>query len=383
MIASAYFAARRQECTPDQIPSVPNVPGVFLVWADEGAPYLARTALLKRRLNRLFGVSGRPSRLLNLSGVARRIEYWLSGSRLESSILFYSLAREHYPDNYAKMVKLYMPAYVKLTLANRFPRTLVTTRLTGRGLFYGPFRSRAAAEQFDAQTLDLFQVRRCEENLEPNEAHPGCMYGEMSMCLRPCQAAVSDQEYASEVSRLQHFFESGGTSLVESVTHARDRASDDLDFEEAARQHKRFEKVESVLGLRGDLASDVDRLGGVAVVSANTDDTVLLWFMLGGRWTDPVEFPLAAPGSKIVSLDHRLREIAAGLEEPRVSAIERQEHLALLARWHFSSWRDGEFLQFDSVSRIPYRKLVNAIARCVKQQHPAVKAGDAPATPQQ
>ena len=369
MIAEAHFAARRQVCDPAAVAEAPNSAAVFLVHADEGAPYLARTGLLRRRLLRLFGTGGKPSRLLNLLGVARKIEYWTSGSRLESGILFYSLARRHYPETYLKLTKLRMPAWVKLTTANRFPRTTVTTRVSGRGRYYGPFRSRASAELFDAQTLDLFQVRRCEENLEPDPDHPGCMYGEMAMCLRPCQSVVGDAEYASEVARLDHFLTSKGHSLVESVTHARDRASEELNFEEASRQHKRLERVEGMLKLRDELVSDIDRLCGVAVTPATTPETVTLWFMLGGRWADPVEFPLAAPG---VSLDKRLRETAASVVEPRVSPIERQEHVALLARWFYSSWRDGEWLQFDEIGKLPYRRAINAIGRIARasQQSP-------------
>lgn len=366
MIGEQFFASRAHQCTPADIPDLPNLPAVFVVWAEQGDPYLARTGVLRRRLMRLFGASGRPSRLLNLTGVARRIEYWFSGSRLESGILFYQLARRFYPENYARFVKLHMPSYVKLTLANQFPRTLVTTRLAGRGLFYGPFRTRATAELFDAQSLDLFQVRRCEENLEPNPDHPGCMYGEMSMCLRPCQAAVGDAEYASEVVRLEHFLTSAGASLLESAIHARDRASEELNFEEAARLHKRYERIQGVLSLRDELVCDVDRLCGLAVTPSSSPETVTLWFTMGGRWTDPLDFPLAAPGSEIVSLDQRLRQIAAVLKEPKIPALERQEHIALLARWFYSSWRDGEWLRFQTVERLPYRKAVNAIARVGK-----------------
>ncbi len=363
MIGVEYFAARKRECLPDEIAGLPNTPAVFLLWAAEGAPYLARTTVLRRRLLRLFGTPGRPSRLLNLSGVVQRIEYWICGSRLESSILFYSLAREQYPDKYARIVKLATPAYVKLTLANRFPRTAVTSRLAGRALFFGPFRSRASAEAFDAQALDLFQVRRCEENLEPHPDHPGCMYGEMNMCLRPCQAAVGDEEYASEVARLEHFLSSGGASLLETVAHARDRASEELNFEDAARQHRRYERVQGVLGLRDELVCDVDRLSGLAVTPSSAAENVTLWFVSGGRWTDPVDFPLAAPGSAIVSMDQRLRETASAVKEPVVSTLERQEHIALLARWYYSTWRDGEWLPFDNIERLPYRKAVNALAR--------------------
>ena len=75
---------------------------------------------------------------------------------------------------YERLVKLRMPAYVKLILSNEFPRTQVTTRLAaGPALYYGPFRTRAAAELFENQFLDLFQIRRCQENLEPSPQHRG------------------------------------------------------------------------------------------------------------------------------------------------------------------------------------------------------------------
>jgi excinuclease ABC subunit C len=70
------------------------------------------------------------------------------------------------------------------------------------------------------------------------------------------------------------------------------------------------------------------------------------------------------PGEgKAVSLDHKLRETIAALDTPKRSMRERQEYLALLARWFYSSWRDGEWLPFESVEDVPYRKLVNAISR--------------------
>ncbi len=60
-----------------EIASVPDQPAVFLLWANEGKPYLARTALLRRRLRRLISERTGVSRVLNFRGVAERIEYWL------------------------------------------------------------------------------------------------------------------------------------------------------------------------------------------------------------------------------------------------------------------------------------------------------------------
>jgi hypothetical protein len=62
-------------------------------------------------------------------------------------------------------------------------------------------------------------------------------------------------------------------------------------------------------------------------------------------------------------MDQRLREVVAGQNPGKATARERQEHAALLARWYYSSWRDGEWLGFDGVERVPYRKLVRAISR--------------------
>ena len=41
------------------IEAAPNLAAVFLAWAREGAPYLGRTAVLRRRLRRLAGVAER------------------------------------------------------------------------------------------------------------------------------------------------------------------------------------------------------------------------------------------------------------------------------------------------------------------------------------
>jgi excinuclease UvrABC nuclease subunit len=347
------------------IETAPNLPAVFLAWAPGGPPYLGRTALLRRRLQRLFRESAGPSRLLNLAGVAVRVEYWTTASRLESSILFYRLAREHYPETYLKLAHLRPPPLVRLTLANQFPRTQVTTRLGGAGSFYyGPFHSRTAAEQFESECLDLFQVRRCQEDLTPSAAHPGCIYGEMNRCLRPCQMVVGVEEYRSEAGRLVEFLSSGGKSLLDSISAARARLSDELNFEEAARQHKRYEKVQEVLRLRDDLAGDVERLHGIAVTRSVAPEAVELWFLARGAWLEPSRFPLAAPGAGIVSMDLRLRKVVESLEAaPVASARQRQEHLALLARWYYSSWRDGEWIACGDFKSIPYRRLVNAVHR--------------------
>lgn len=343
---------------------LPARPAVFLVWPREGGPYLARTASLRRRLARLLRKREGTSRFLNLREVAVRVEYWMTGSRLQAFLYLWELARRHFPDDYSRLLRLRMPPYVKLILNHRFPRTQVTTRLSAtRSLFLGPFRTRTAAERFESEVLDLFQIRRCQEDFDPSPDHPGCIYGEMNRCLRPCQQVVGVEEYRSEVRRVEEFLSTDGRSLLSTAAAARDRLSEELNFEDAARQHQRLEKIQQVLKLRDELVRDINRLSGVAVTQSSEPEQVLLWFVSEGVWLAPQRFPLGVVEGRPVPLDKRLREVIAGLAPRRVTLDERQEHLAILARWFYSSWRDGEWLAFDDVRSVPYRKLVNAIHR--------------------
>lgn len=346
---------------------VPDNPAVFLLWPHDGKPYLSKTSLLRRRLARLLKHRETLSRLLNLRHTVERIEYQMTGSAFESSIVLYEQARQHFPESYQNLLKLRMPPYVKIVLSNEFPRSHITTHLTrSAALYFGPFRSRASAERFESQFLDLFQIRRCQEDLVPSPAHPGCIYGEMGMCLRPCQQIVGPGEYGHEVARVLEFLRTGGNSLLESISHSRDRLSEEMRFEEAARQHKRFEKVQEVLQLRDELACDAERLHGVAITRSLAADSVEMWFIRGGDWQTPQRFSFEVQEGKPVSLDRKLRETFAAVRPCKLTVRERQEYLALLARWYYSSWRDGEWLSFESYDEIPYRKLVHAVSRVAR-----------------
>jgi|SRR5271165_2114993 len=363
----------------EAIAALPNSDAVFLVRAGDRSAYLAKTSMLRRRLLRILKpVADGPRRSLNLREVSTGVEYWLTGSRFESTLVHYALARQHFPEDYRRLVKLRMPAYVKLILANDFPRTQVTTKLSaGNALYYGPFRTRAGAELFDNHFLDFFQLRRCQENLEPSPRHPGCIYGEMNMCMRPCQQVVGREEYLAETNRVREFLTGNGAALLNVTAAARDRLSEELDFEAAAREHKRFERIQEVLALRDDLVGDLDRLYGVAIAPSAAPGSILLWFVCQGAWQAPRVLTLDSHES----LDARLREIVQSIVPEQPPLAEKQEHVALLARWHYSTWSDGEWLGFRGLDEVPYRKLVRAIGRVRRKDEPPVAVEPVAAEP--
>ncbi|HYO81483.1 MAG TPA: hypothetical protein VES20_08790 [Bryobacteraceae bacterium] len=338
---------------------------VFVLRLRDGEPYLGRTGVLRRRLKRLLRQRDNPGRLLNLRGRAEQIELWPAGSRLETSLVLYELARQLLPGRYLEFLKLQMPYYVKLVLGNNYPRTMVTPRIGGSAsLNYGPFRSRAAAEQFEHACLDLFQLRRCQEDLTPTPDHPGCIYGEMNMCLRPCQGAVTPDEYASEANRVQEFLLTEGKLSVASAAAARDRLSAELEFEDAAREHRRMEKIEAAVSLRDELARPAERTDGIAVVPSHREHEAVLFPMRSGCWTGPLRIDVGGGAGE--SLDSRLKQaVTATAADIAADASDRAEHLALLARWAYSSYCDGTWIPINDPSRVPWRRLVAALSRHV------------------
>jgi excinuclease UvrABC nuclease subunit len=356
------------DCSPE-FDNIPNRPAVFLLWPSEGKPYLARTNVLRRRLIRLLGTREKPSRLLNLRGTITRIEYRFTGSRLESQFLLWDLARRHMGSDYRREIRLHLPPYVKLVLSNQFPRTQVTTHI-GRStsLHFGPFRNRSTSALFESEFLDLFQLRRCQDDLTPAPDHPGCMYGEMGRCLRPCQQAVGVQEYRGEANRVAEFLHTGGRSLLDPATHARERLSEEMDFEGAALMHQRLRRIEEVLGVRDEMARDVDNLNAIAVAPSAEPEAVELGWLRRGYWQGFSRLEFALADGRAVSLDARLREMATAVSVTPARPVERMEQLAILARWFYSSWRDGEMLLVDDWEKIPWRKLVNAVSRVAGSQ---------------
>ena len=356
---TCWEVSRQLVFTPEAVDQVSNRPGVFLLRMKDPArePYLSRTNVLKRRLLRLIRMPG-------LAEAVDTAEYWLTGSSLEAQMVMYNQARQHLPARYLKLLNLKMPAYVRVSFANRFPRSQIVSLLPrAAGVNVGPFSSRAAAERFDAQFLDLFQLRRCQDDLQPSPEHPGCVYGEMGRCLRPCQQRVSPEEYATEVARAAAFLSTSGSAYLENAIRVRDAFSHGMDFEEAARQHRRVEKIEEVRKLRDEMALPVDHLHAIAVTPSVEPETVELSLFRAGHWQGmrPLSFRLVE--GKPVSLDATVRQVLSAFREVEQPLTEKQEYLAIAARWFYSSWRDGELLFFDDPGQLPYRRLCHAISR--------------------
>lgn len=378
---------QRLEFTPDRdselFAAVPARAAVFVLRSadDSAEPYISKTSNLRRRLQRLLGASEGQSRKLNLRDRVRSVEWTATGSDFEASFLLYQTLRREFPKTYDKRLRLRFAPLVKLILDNAYPRATVTSRiasLKSNAQYFGPFATRLAAETFCNDALDLFKMRRCTFDLNPDPAFPGCIYSEMKMCLAPCFKGCSDEDYAAEVARVQQFFQSGGQSLMRETELQRDEASTNLDFEGAAALHARLEKVKAAASQLPEIARRLNELDGVMVQPSAEPESVALFEIVGGRICDPVplvvgkQIEAAQLASKPLSMESRITQALATAEPPKLhGALEWMEHLALLKRWYFRTVKVGELFLTGSSGELPMRRVVRGISRVFRGEKPA------------
>src|SRR5580692_10926085 len=111
--------------------SVPAGPGGFALCGarDEDEPYLTRTADLRRRMRRLLDPPEAQSKRLNLRDKVARIEYCVTGSEVESSLVLYDAAAALFGyDAARRRLKLRTPYFLRMVVENAYPRVYVTNR---------------------------------------------------------------------------------------------------------------------------------------------------------------------------------------------------------------------------------------------------------------
>jgi excinuclease ABC subunit C len=377
--------------------SLPPRPGVFcLEMTDPAAqPYLARTADIRRAAERLLRAPDAPSKRLNLRGVAARICYRATGSKTEQTLTLYQHAKERFPDRYRDILRLRPPVLLKVNLRNEYPRCYVTRRIRAdEGFYFGPFASRRAADAFAEGFLDLFKIRRCQIKIRRDPRFPGCIYSEMKMCLAPCFAGCTWEEYDREAARAVEALATAGEALRTTLEQEREAASQALDFERAAALHKRLERVSAaVRGLPG-LARRVEDLNAVILARGAEERTVAVFPVLSGLLAEPVFLRFGEISSQPRSVEAILRQALQphtdagapgmrgegkpGKEQSdsdwrgryglRSVSTELAEHLSLVARWFYAKPREGEI--FFREAEWPYRRILRACGRLLASESP-------------
>jgi excinuclease UvrABC nuclease subunit len=383
--------------------AIPTAAGVFALFGGEerAEPYVSRTPNLRRRIRRLLDARPEQSKRLQLAGRVARVEYALTGSDFEMWLRLYEGSRAVFGERVRKRLHLRAPFLLRMTIENAYPRVYATNHVSKAGMddLYGPFPSRAAAERFLEDMLDLFKLRRCFEELHPDPVFPGCVYSEMKKCLAPCFKGCSDERYAEEATAVRAFLRTRGASMVSALSHEREAASELLEFEKAAELHARLTKAEAVAAEAPEVLRPLAHLDGVIVQPAAEPDAVALFALAQGRLRGPALYsvvgmrhpneaagstslfaqpvnapeavPLEAPVVTVASrdeLEQRLQQALAELAPPtrrRVASGPVADYLCLLTRWYYRPQvkKIGEVLFSGDDGVVAPKAVLRAISR--------------------
>ena len=212
----------------------------------------------------------------------------------------------------------------------------------------------------------------------------------MKMCLAPCFAGCTQEEYDAEVGRVVAFLATGGASLTAELEREREAASEALDFERAAAVHRRIEKAAEALRGLPDLARRLEDLNAVVLQRAAEENTVAVFVVRAGRIEEPRLLRFAELATEPRSVEQILREWLEGAGEqaslPAKAAASQQsfreleDQLSLLARWFHKKPRVGEIFFRENTARSsaavpqdeasarrnsewPYRRILRACSR--------------------
>jgi excinuclease ABC subunit C len=390
---------------------LPEAPAVFALCAADPAaePYLSKTPNLRRRLMRFLRPpqSGAMSKRLQLAHMVDHIDYSITGSDFESSLCLYQASLRAFGGRAQRRMRLRPPAFLRMSLDNPYPRVYTTAKIskTAAHALFGPFPSRAAAERYADEMLNLFLLRRCTEDLNPDPAFPGCVYSEMKMCLAPCYKGCSDERYAQESAEVMAFLSTSGASLLSRLESERDAASEAMEFERAADIHQRMQKVQGVAHLASEAVHPLAQLSGILVQPSAESGHVALFALHRGVWSGPVPYsivgmrlanersgssslfahpvalepvPLEGPAGKLAKdlMESRLEEALSQLEQQAPKSVTSQtlsDHVALFAQWFYrpAARSTGEMIFAGTDGEAPRKPLLRAISRVAARANAA------------
>ena len=258
-------------------------PGVYQMFSDRGEViYVGKARNLKSRVTSYFRASGLTTKTMALVRRIADIQVTVTASETEALLLEQSLIKAERPHYNVVLRDDKSYPFIYRTPHEDFPRLAFhrgARKKTGR--YFGPYPSAGAVRESLNILQKLFQIRQCDDSFFKNRSRP-CLQYQIRRCSGPCVGLVSPDDYADDVRLAELFLEGNNAQILDEYKAKMDAASEDLEFERAARfrdqisKLRRIQEQQYVHNERGDVdVFSVAQDGGVSCVQA--------LFIRGGR----------------------------------------------------------------------------------------------------
>ena len=147
--------------------------------------------------------------------------------------------------------------YLVVTTREDYPRVEVTRDPPSKNAkLFGPFTSAGALNGAITVLQRIFKFRTCSLDIQADDEkwkwYRPCLLASIQQCTAPCNLQISPDEYAKDIKRLKLVLDGQKTKLLGDMKTEMKEASEQLQFEKAARLRDEIHLLET-LDRRGNL----------------------------------------------------------------------------------------------------------------------------------
>ena len=147
--------------------------------------------------------------------------------------------------------------YLVVTTREDYPRVEVTRDPPSKNAkLFGPFTSAGALNGAITVLQRIFKFRTCSLDIQADDEkwkwYRPCLLASIQQCTAPCNLQISPDEYAKDIKRLKLVLDGQKTKLLRDMKTEMKEASEQLQFEKAARLRDEIHLLET-LDRRGNL----------------------------------------------------------------------------------------------------------------------------------
>ncbi len=234
------------------IHTFPNKPGVYVIYDKEGKIiYIGKAIDLVKRLHQHFAPSTNFSKSRIIRERAEHIEVHVVNNENEALLLEYNMIKEHMPPLNERWKDGKTYPYLEITTGEKYPRLQITReKINSDSIYLGPFSDVNSLRNSIRHILRLFPVANCNKKINLGDARTWartCMRRRTKQCMRPCEVEVDEDEYKYNIQQIINFFEGKLPEIVDDLNNRMKKASEQLNFEEAAKYRDILKSVKRSL----------------------------------------------------------------------------------------------------------------------------------------
>ncbi|MEX1169714.1 MAG: excinuclease ABC subunit UvrC [Chloroflexota bacterium] len=234
---------------------LPDKPGVYLMKDTRGdVVYVGKAQSLRHRV-RSYWQKGRlaPLEGHRIRAVIDRIvdvEVTQTDSVSEALLLEMNLIKRYRPRFNVRLKDDKSYPYIKVTLADDFPRVERTRKLVNDGSrYFGPYGSASSVDESMNLVRRLFPFRTCTIEIKDGERalQRPCLLYHIKRCQGPCIEAISKDAYRADIEQVELFLEGRQESLVKALGREMHAAAGRTEYERAAILRDKIRAIERTM----------------------------------------------------------------------------------------------------------------------------------------